>query len=214
MRAPILLAVAASVFLGLASSGSLLDGAAAARTAADAAVQPATGTLASVSTKSLADDLKKAGFDLPSTDIMSDDFTLQTLDGKSVSLSSYKGKVVILSFWATWCGYCDSDLRMLLQLAKSHSGLRVVALDYLENKETVEPYIKKQHLEGLNVWLDTTGDAYASYLMTGLPATFFIDSHGILRSYNYGALADSQTLWDQARHAMEGLDNTYLNQGQ
>ncbi len=183
MRAPILLAVAASVFLGLASSGSLLDGAAAARTAADAAVQPATGTLASVSTKSLADDLKKAGFDLPSTDIMSDDFTLQTLDGKSVSLSSYKGKVVILSFWATWCGPCKVEMPSMQKLYNQMKakGLEIVAVDVAEEKYKVSDFIK-QYGYTFPVLLDKTGEVSMSdmYSAGAIPANYVIDRKGKL----------------------------------
>jgi cytochrome c biogenesis protein CcmG/thiol:disulfide interchange protein DsbE len=133
--------------------------------------------------------------------------------GRVVSLADLRGKVVVLSIWATWCGRCGSDLQLLEQLATAHPELRVVALDYLEAQPTVTDYVKKERLSRLSVWRDTTGGAYANYLLTDLPATFFIDRNGIMRSYNYGPLAGGQTLLDQARHALEGLDNTYYNLG-
>jgi cytochrome c biogenesis protein CcmG/thiol:disulfide interchange protein DsbE len=133
--------------------------------------------------------------------------------GRAVSLADLRGRVVILNFWATWCGYCVSELPMLLKYSRAHPNYYVVALNHGEDRATAQRYIEAHHLEGLTVWLDATGDAYADYNMTGLPATFFIDSTGYLRSYNFGALADAGTLADQADHARRKLDNTYYNQG-
>jgi thiol-disulfide isomerase/thioredoxin len=133
--------------------------------------------------------------------------------GRAISLADLRGRAVILNFWATWCGYCASELPMLLHFARAHPSYYVVALNHGENRSTVQRYVEAHHLEGLTVWLDASGDAYANYDMTGLPATFFIDDVGYLRSYNFGALADSSTLADQAEHARKRLDNTYYNQG-
>lgn len=139
-------------------------------------------------------------------------FVATDLRGRAISLADLYGKAVVLNFWSTWSGYSQSELPMLLQFARKHPQLYVIALDHAESVGTVRAFIQSQHLEGLTVWLDSAGQAYTSYEMTGIPATFFIDMHGILRSYNYGALADMNTLTDQAQHALRGLDNTYLNQ--
>jgi thiol-disulfide isomerase/thioredoxin len=139
-------------------------------------------------------------------------FVAKDLRGTAVSLANLRGKVVILNFWATWCGYCVQELPMLLQFAKAHPNFYVIALDHLESSDKVRAYVASHHLRGLTVWLDTTGDAFNNYLMTGLPATFFIDARGHIRSYNFGAVADASTLADQASHALMGIDNTYYNQ--
>lgn len=141
-------------------------------------------------------------------------FVAEDLRGRAVSLADLHGKAVVLNFWTTWSGYSRSELPLLLRFAHAHPEFYVVALNHSEDINTVRVFIHSQHLDGLTVWLDKGGQAYASYQMSGIPATFFIDMHGILRSYNYGALADMATLSDQARHALRGLDNTYLNQSQ
>jgi thiol-disulfide isomerase/thioredoxin len=141
-------------------------------------------------------------------------FAAVDLRSRAVSLADLHGRAVVLNFWATWSGYSAAELPMLLQFAREHPKMAVITLNHLENRQTVQAYIEAHHLEGLTVWLDSSGDAYANYMMTGLPTTFFIDKSGILRSYNYGPLADAQTLLDQASFAMKGLDNTYYNQGE
>ncbi len=140
-------------------------------------------------------------------------FVARDMLGRAISLADLHGRVVVLNFWASWCGYCASELPMLLRFARAHPSYYVIALNHGEDRATAQRYIQAHHLEGLTVWLDASGDAFANYAMTGLPATFFIDGTGYLRSYNYGALADATTLADQAEHARKRLDNTYYNQG-
>ena len=98
---------------------------------------------------------------------------------------------------------------MLLRFAHAHPGIAVVALDRQEDTNTVRAYIHAHHLQGLTVWLDGGGQAGNDYTVSELPATFFIDRDGILRSYNFGALANMHSLRDQARLAVRRADNTY-----
>jgi cytochrome c biogenesis protein CcmG/thiol:disulfide interchange protein DsbE len=140
-------------------------------------------------------------------------FVATDLLGRAVSLADLQGRVVVLNFWASWCGYCVTELPMLLTYARAHPSYYVIALNHGDDRATAQAYVEAHHLQGLTVWLDGSGDAFANYEMTGLPATFFIDKNGYLRSYNYGALADAGTLADQARLASKGLDNTIYNQG-
>ena len=130
------------------------------------------------------------------------------LRGHAVSLADLHGRAVVLNFWTTWSGYSRSELPLLLQFARKHPELYVVALNHAEDGKTVRAFIRSHDLKGLTIWLDSGGQAYTEYQMTGIPATFFVDMHGVLRSYNYGALADMETLTDQAGHALRGLNNT------
>ncbi len=180
MKAPVFLALAASVTLGLVSQGSLSEGPAARGAEAARALK---GTLVSTSTNTLTDDLRKAGFDIPNVDIASDDFKLETLEGKSVSLSSFRGKVVILSFWATWCGPCKIEMPSMEKLYNQMKakGLEIVAVDVAEDKSKVSAFIK-QYGYTFPVLLDTTGEVSASdmYAAGGIPANYIIDRNGKL----------------------------------
>ena len=107
------------------------------------------------------------------------DFTLQDLDGRPVKLSDYRGKAVLLNFWATFCWPCKVEMPWLVELQKQYGpqGLQIVgvALDD-SGKDTIEQYTKKM---GVNYTIlqgqDSVGDAYGA---VGLPATFYIDRNG------------------------------------
>lgn len=107
------------------------------------------------------------------------DFTLQDLDGKPVKLSDFRGKAVLLNFWATFCGPCKVEMPWLVELQKQYGpqGLEIVgvALDD-SGKDTIQKYAKDM---GVNYTIlqgqDSVGDAYGA---VGLPATFYIDRNG------------------------------------
>jgi thiol-disulfide isomerase/thioredoxin len=147
----------------------------------DSAPQPAASKSVSFPAGSLQDELQKGGFDVPKSDFMSEDFTLETLAGKSVSLSSYKGKIVLLSFWATWCGPCQIEMPAMEKLYQQMKGkgLEVVAVDVREDKSTVSSFIKKQGYT-FPVLLDVKGDVSGSemYAAGGIPVNYLIDRKG------------------------------------
>jgi len=107
------------------------------------------------------------------------DFTLQDLDGKPVKLSDFRGKAVLLNFWATFCGPCKVEMPWLVELQKQYGpqGLQIVgvALDD-SGKDTIQKYAKEM---GVNYTIlqgqDSVGDAYGA---VGLPATYYINRNG------------------------------------
>ena len=116
------------------------------------------------------------------------EFTLKDADGKVVHLSDYKGKVVILDFWATWCGPCKIEIPwfMELQRADKDKGLEVlgVAMDD-EGWETVKPFLADL---GVNYRVvmgnDQTAQLYGG--VDALPTTFLIDRAGKIAAVHVG----------------------------
>ncbi len=108
------------------------------------------------------------------------DFTLRDADGNSVKLSDYRGKVVLLNFWATWCGPCTVEIPWFIQFEQEYKskGLEVVGVSMDEDGwKVVKPYIA-QHKMNYRVLL---GDDSVSQLYGGvesLPTTFVIDRAG------------------------------------
>jgi thiol-disulfide isomerase/thioredoxin len=86
------------------------------------------------------------------------DFTLKDLAGKDVTLASLKGSVVVLDFWATWCGPCRASMPHLNTLNKDLSGrgLKLYAVNESETKAAVEQYLTAEKLTGLPVLMDET----------------------------------------------------------
>ena len=121
------------------------------------------------------------------------DFALQDLQGKQVKLSDFRGKAVLLNFWATWCGPCKVEMPWFVELQKQYGpqGLEIVgvALDD-SGKDTIQKFAKDM---GVNYTIlqgqDAVGDAYGAI---GLPTTFFIDRSGKIIDSASGLVSRSE----------------------
>ncbi|KMT23244.1 TlpA family protein disulfide reductase [Clostridium cylindrosporum] len=117
------------------------------------------------------------------------DFKLKDLNGKEVSLSTLKGKHVLINFWATWCPPCRSempDIEKLYQETKD-SDLVILAIDIGEDKETVKSFIDENKFN-FNVLLDSNKDVAIKYNITSIPTSFFIDKEGNIIYKKIGAM--------------------------
>ena len=108
------------------------------------------------------------------------DFTLESLDGKSVRLSDLRGKAVLLNFWATWCGPCKIEMPWFIELQNHYGsqGLQIVGVAMDDSsKEDIAKFAKDM---GVNypvlIGKEAVGDAYGG--VPALPETFFIGRDG------------------------------------
>ena len=111
------------------------------------------------------------------------DFTLMDIDGKNVSLSNYKGKIVILDFWATWCGWCKKSFPQMKQAVEKYAGKDVVFLfvDTMEKEDNAKEKAKEfitQNNYPFYVVFDTGSKVSKSFGVTGLPTKVFVDKEG------------------------------------
>lgn len=106
-------------------------------------------------------------------------FTLKNLKGEDVSLEDYRGKIILLNFWATWCGFCDKEMPDMQKLSKDNDDLVVLAVDVMEKEELVKDYIEKGGYD-FEVVLDEDGNVAKTYLVSSFPTSYFIDKDGIL----------------------------------
>lgn len=124
-------------------------------------------------------------------------FQLQTLAGSPASLGDYRGRPVIVNFWATWCEPCKQEMPALQAAAAAHPDMVVLGVDNVESAVKVKPFV-----DGLGVrfpiLLDEDGSVMERYQVTGLPTSFFIDRSGVLRSFYRGALTDDVLRTDLA----------------
>ena len=111
------------------------------------------------------------------------DFTLDDLDGQPVSLSQFKGQVVLLDFWASWCVPCIGDLPYLREVKEKTSGWPVVFLNIsLDADEAAwREAIDKHEIKGVHVRGDGWGaDVAKSYQVMGIPSYYLVDSQGLI----------------------------------
>ena len=125
--------------------------------------------------------LQKSGFAVAAKPAAAEDFTLGSLDGSRRSLSSFKGKVVFLSFWATWCGPCKAELPSIQALYNrlESKGLAVVAVDMGEQKPTVAQFVKDHNLT-FPVLLDGDIAVGSAYGASSIPTNYLLDRSGRL----------------------------------
>ena len=111
------------------------------------------------------------------------DFTLHDLDGQRVSLSQFKGEVVLLDFWASWCGPCIVDLPDLRKIKEKAAALPVVVLNLSldEDEAAWREAVDKHEIEGIHVRADGFGsDVAKSYQVNALPSYYLVDSQGLI----------------------------------
>jgi peroxiredoxin len=109
-------------------------------------------------------------------------FTFSDLDGKMVSLADYKGKVVLLNIWATWCSPCVEEMPSMEKLHQELKGegfeILAVSIDASGAKDVL-PFMKKYKLS-FPALTDTRGAIKELYQTTGVPESFIIDKDGII----------------------------------
>ena len=107
------------------------------------------------------------------------DFTLKLVDGGTVRLSSLKGKVVFLNFWATWCPPCRIEMPSMEALYQHfrNSGLEFVAVDIGEDKNYVAAFIKRMNIN-FPVALDEDSSVAENYGISVIPTTFIVGKDG------------------------------------
>jgi len=108
------------------------------------------------------------------------EFQLTDLEGTPVSLAAMRGKVVLLTFWATWCGVCREELphlQNLYQNLKGHDDFAVVTINLDQQPESVPPFVRKNDYQ-FPVLLDADNRVGTAYAVSAIPANFIIDRAG------------------------------------
>ena len=110
------------------------------------------------------------------------DFTFPDLNGRKVSLSDFRGKVVLVNIWATWCPPCRDEMPSMQKLYDRFKGehLEILAVSIdAEGQKAVDPFMRKMNLT-FPALLDPKGMIQGLYRITGVPESFIVDREGIL----------------------------------
>jgi cytochrome c biogenesis protein CcmG/thiol:disulfide interchange protein DsbE len=120
-------------------------------------------------------------------------FSLKGLDGQDHSLSGYRGKVVMINFWATWCVPCRAEMPDIEHEYRAHrdAGLVVLGIDPREGQDPATQFV---HDLGVSypILFDPKGQVYDSYQVTALPQTFIVDRRGSIRLDRLGQVSRAQ----------------------
>lgn len=119
------------------------------------------------------------------------DFTLSDTEGKTHTLSDYRGKVVMLNFWATYCGPCIKEMPSMQRLKEKMAGkgFSILAVNMAEEKQNVDAFFAKHKIKiDFPVLLDPEGEVVEKWMISAVPTTFIIDPKGKIRYALYGGL--------------------------
>jgi thiol-disulfide isomerase/thioredoxin len=110
------------------------------------------------------------------------DLSLESIDGQRVGLKDYRGKIVLVNFWATWCDPCKAELPLLAQEEENYRSHGVVfiaaSVDDAKSRKQVRAFVSRTQLR-LLVWLGANSDDLARLGMgRAVPATALLDQHG------------------------------------
>jgi cytochrome c biogenesis protein CcmG/thiol:disulfide interchange protein DsbE len=113
-------------------------------------------------------------------------FNLKTFEGQTINLSDFKGRFVVLNFWATWCVPCIKEIP---EFQKAHQSLspkvQIIGINLAESKEKVGEFVEINRLS-FPVLLDEYGNVSQEYEVIHLPVTYFITPDGIIRDKIFG----------------------------
>ena len=120
------------------------------------------------------------------------DFTLQDLEGQTVTLSGLRGSPIMLNFWATWCSPCRHEMPFLQQVYEDwqDKGLVLLTINLRETLSEAMQFLQSNDLT-FPVLLVTDGGIASKYNITGIPTTFFIDKDGIIQEKRLGSFSNA-----------------------
>ena len=128
-------------------------------------------------------------------------FDLKTLDGKSMGLATFRGKPLVLNFFASWCDPCRDEMPLINDLASkaAKDGYSVLGIAVEDTRAAVSEFAKETNLV-FPIAMDLNSTVKRAYRIFGPPATFFIDGQGVIRDVVLGPIT--------AERAKEALKKT------
>jgi len=128
------------------------------------------------------------------------DFTLPLYGGGEITLSSLRGRVVVINFWASWCDPCREEASFLEQAwrKRKEQGVMFIGVDYLDSEKEALAYLKEFNITYPN-GPDLGSKIAQKYRIRGVPETFIVDPEGRVVFFKMGAMTEEELLAELAK---------------
>jgi len=115
------------------------------------------------------------------------DFTLKALDGSNLRLAEQRGDIMLINFWASWCGPCIQEMPQLDKLAQKYQmlGVQVWGVNVENDSSAAKAYLSKVNVE-FPILFDVDNSASKAYQVEAMPTTVILDKNGTVRSVHRG----------------------------
>lgn len=122
-------------------------------------------------------------------------FTLQNLDGDDVTLSDFRGKIVVVNFWFVACGPCAAEMPHIQAVSDNRSAdeLAILGVNQMDDADAIRSFMDTEELT-FPALLDSVGAVHANYSVSQAPTTFFIDTEGIIRTVQVGPFSSQEEI--------------------
>ncbi len=120
------------------------------------------------------------------------DFQIPLADGGTFRLSDYRGKVVWVNFWASWCPPCRAETPDMVKVwneQKDRGDFVILGVNYAESADAAKSYVQKMGMT-YPIGMDPRGNLATEFRLAGLPSHFLVDKNGILRDIRIGLLSE------------------------
>ena len=131
-------------------------------------------------------------------------FQLSGRGGKAIDLSQFKGQVVMINFWATWCGPCRTEMPLLEDIYKKYKpmGFTMLGVNVEPDSKSAEAWLAKQKPVTFPIAFDTDSKVSKLYKVAGMPSTIFVDRKGNVREIHKGYKPGDENLYLSQIRAM------------
>jgi peroxiredoxin len=133
------------------------------------------------------------------------DFTLSDMEGKGHTLSHYRGQVVMVNFWATYCAPCIREIPSMQRLRErlADKPFAILAIDMAEERANVAAFLQRHKIEvNFPILLDTEGMVIEQWMVSAVPTTFILDPEGRIQ---YALLGGLEWDSDEVVNTINGL---------
>lgn len=135
------------------------------------------------------------------------DFEFSAFDGSRIRLSDFRGRPVLLNFWATWCGPCRAELPAMEVALRDHQadGLAILAVNNGERIQAAQRFLDKLDVKLTAFAYDPAAAIVQRYSVLGLPTSFFVDANGVITGV-YASALSPKLIEDAVQDAIAGYN--------